>query len=175
MENKTTFNSKDIIRQIHLSQHESIVDIDETAEQLVIFSLGHDWFAFSGQVIREILPYTAITYVPGLPAHFLGIINVRGDLESVIDLSKSLHINESKTDPLNRILLTKHESVSTGFRVDYVHDIIELPLSKIRPVSNITDTERAKYFTGEFEFKTKTVIILNMNRLLEDLIDEPNG
>ncbi len=167
------FNRKDVIRQLELSQREDVVNIDETTEQLVIFSLSQDWFAFSGMVIREILPYSAVTPVPGLPEYFIGIINVRGDLESVIDLSKPLQGQASKTDPLNRILLTKHESCSPGFKVDYVHDIIELPVSKIRPVSNIADKEKVKYFTGEFEFKSRTVIMLNMRRLLDELIDEP--
>lgn len=174
MNDSNLFRSQDVIQQLNLSSRESIVDLDETTEQLVIFSIGADWFAFSGQVIREILPVSAITFVPGLPVHFLGIINVRGDLESVIDLSSPLQISNPKSDALNRILLTKHESVSTGFKVDYVHDIVDLPVSKIRPMSNLAETERSKYFKGEFEFKTKTVIILNMARLLEDLIDEPN-
>ncbi len=175
MNERNEFSSRELIRQINLSQQETILDIDETAEQLVIFSLGTDYFAFSGQVIREILSFTSITFVPGLPRHFLGIINVRGDLESVIDLAATLRISMIRPDPLNRILLTKHETVSTGFKVDYVHDIIELPVSRIRAVSNIADTELSKYFKGEFEFKGKTVVILNMDRLLKDLIDEPAG
>lgn len=173
MHQDDNFHREDFIQQIGLSSREDILNIDEATEQLVIFSLGAEWFAFAGSAIREILPYSTITPVPGLPDYFLGIINVRGDLESVIDLHRIIYAQPSKTDPLNRILLTKQPVCSTGFKVDYVQDIIDLPVSASRPVSNIADKNKEKYFTGEFEYKSRTVLILNMQALIHDLIDEP--
>lgn len=173
MSQDDVFQRNEVVRQIGLSSREDILNIDEAVEQLVIFSLGPEWFAFPGQTIREILPYSPITLVPGLPDYFLGIINVRGDLESVIDLQRIIYGQPSKTDLMNRILLTKKPACSTGFKVDYVHDIVDLPLSAIRPVSNIADKEKEKYFSGEFQYKSHTVLILNMQALINDLIDEP--
>jgi purine-binding chemotaxis protein CheW len=170
--NTPTFDPQELLNQARHQQQEDIIDVDEDTEQLVIISLGNDWFALNGRFVKEILPDIPITYVPGLPDIFLGLINVRGDLESVIDLAKIIQITSSRDDHLNRILILHHDDFSSGFRVDYVHDIIDLPKSRIASSLNVTDTKRGKYFLGEFEYKSKTVLILDPQRLLHTLLQE---
>ena len=67
--------------------HQEIIDVDEPVIKLVIFSLGEQHFAFLGEAIKEVLPGTeTVFFVPGMPASVEGVINVRGDIESVIQL-----------------------------------------------------------------------------------------
>lgn len=61
--------------------------VEEEKIKLVIFSLGQDRYAFPGKDVKEILRCEKITYVPGSPPVIHGIINNRGDIESVIKLN----------------------------------------------------------------------------------------
>ena len=65
-----------------------VVDVEEERVKVVIFRCGVNLFAFYGRDIREILPSCDISWVPSLPDYLSGLINVRGDIESVIDLRR---------------------------------------------------------------------------------------
>ncbi|MBX7152674.1 chemotaxis protein CheW [bacterium] len=167
------FSAQEILDRARMQRIEKTVDIDEATIQLVVINIGTDFFAMPGPSIREILPPMAVTFVPGLPDHFLGIINVRGDLESVIDLAKTLHLSHTP-GPLSRVMIAKAGELSSGFLVDYVHDIIDLPKSKITPGQKIPAGLKSEYITGEFEFKSKTVLVLDVHTILNDAIGKPS-
>lgn len=76
---------------------EKIVDVDEEKVKLVIFSLLSDYYAFHGSDVKEILPLGKITYVPGSPDFILGIINVRGDIESILNIHNFWGYRTQKT------------------------------------------------------------------------------
>lgn len=166
------FDPKDLLNQIKQRQQDEIIDVDEETEQLVIISVGNDWFALHGRYVKEILPDMPITFVPGLPDIFLGLVNVRGELESVVDMAKILQIPDARVNELNRILILREENSSSGFRVDYVHDIIDLPKSRIAPALNVADTARSRYFIGEFERASRTVLVLDASRLLRTVLQD---
>ena len=74
-----------ILRQRHGARQE-VVNVDERMVKLVIFALGPHWFAFHGTHIREILAQAVVHFVPGCPPSLEGVINVRGDIATVIRL-----------------------------------------------------------------------------------------
>ncbi len=75
-----------VLRQ-RQNSHQDIVDVDEPVIKLVIFSLGEQHFALAGESVKEVLPGTeTVFFVPGMPASVEGVINVRGNIESVIQL-----------------------------------------------------------------------------------------
>ena len=75
-----------------LEAHKKIVNVDEPLVKLVIFALGNEHFAFQGDCIHEILTKVDVFFVPGCPPSLEGVINVRGDIESVIRPHGLLHL-----------------------------------------------------------------------------------
>ena len=142
-----------------------VVDIDEAAVKLVIFALGDEWFAFSGKQIREILVYKDIFFVPGCPASLEGVINVRGDIESVIRLNELLHLPLPETESAGEILLGRNAVMTSGIRVDRVIDVIDFPESLIQPPpANLADFMRV-LVAGIFTFKQKIVTWLDLEQI----------
>ena len=149
-------------------QHETkeIVNVDEPAIKLVICALGNDWFAFNGERIREILTKTIIFFVPGCPPSLEGVINVRGDIESVIRLHELLHIPApAPVDEHSTILLGHTTIMKSGIRVDTVIDVVDIPQGFIQPPPVNLPEQLRPYVTGLLHFQKKAVTILDLEQI----------
>lgn len=73
------------------SNDDTIIDVDEPCQQLVLFRLAEQRFALPGSAVNEILNGDQPVYfVPGLPASTEGVIHLRGNIESVVTLQALL-------------------------------------------------------------------------------------
>lgn len=65
--------------------------------QVVVFSLGDEQFAIDLFDVKEVVEYTTITKLPNVPQYVRGIIDLRGEITTIIDLKHRLNITETKT------------------------------------------------------------------------------
>jgi purine-binding chemotaxis protein CheW len=145
-----------------------IVNVDEPTVKLVIFALGNDWFAFHGERIREILAEADVYFVPGCPASLEGVINVRGDIESVIRLNDLLNLSESSGNRGSSILLGRGGGMSSGIRVDRVIDVVDLPQSTIQPPPATLAEHLRALVLGVLRFQEHPVAVLDLDKLFAD-------
>ncbi len=150
-------------RQAH--QHE-IIDVDEPVIKLVIFSLAEQYFAFAGEAIKEVLPGTeAVFFVPGMPASVEGVINVRGDIESVLQLHTLLQLPntlEKNTAHLTTILLARSKHMHSGLRVDRLLDVVDIAQSQVQPPPDALPEYLQAYVTGLLQFGELAVAVLDI-------------
>lgn len=148
--------------------NQEIVNVDEPAAKLVIFRLHEDWFAFYGNKIREILSQVEVFFVPGCPASLEGVINVRGDIESVIALHELLRLPQSAAARASSVLLGSGGGMTSGIRVDQVIDVVDVPQSSIHaPPANLPEHLRP-LVCGVLRFKEKPVAVLDLDRIFSD-------
>lgn len=147
---------------------QEIVDVDEPAIKLVIFELGGEWFAFPGEAIREILPQVDVYFVPGCPSSLEGVINVRGDIESVIRLSELLGKPAAKSAANSSILRGIGGGMHSGIRVDRVVDVLDVVQSAIQPPPSTLPENRRRIVFGLMHHQDKPVTVLDLNRIFED-------
>lgn len=147
-----------------------IVDVDEPTVKLVIFSLGDDWFAFHGERIREILASADVFFVPDCPPSLEGVINVRGDIESVIRLNDLLQVPMRQTGESSEILLGRSTVMVSGVRVDKVIDVIDIPQSFMQPPpANLPDQMRP-FVSGLLRFKERPVTVLDLEQIFTQYV-----
>ncbi|MBU0483814.1 MAG: chemotaxis protein CheW [Proteobacteria bacterium] len=164
--------SKRILRDIKkIRQEEAIIDVDVETEKFVIYSLAGDLFAFKGHYVKEILIPTEISYVPGSPDFLLGVINVRGDIESVAALEKILGLPTTKTSDKNRILLTEDREIRSGILVESIEDVIDVPVDAINPPLATMTGPMADFLQGEMEYRGKNVMVLDVPKLFKRFIE----
>jgi len=162
----TTPTLDQVLTQRRSAQKE-IVDVDEPAVKLVIFVLGTQWFAFPGRQIREILAAAEVFFVPGCPASLDGVINVRGDIESVVRLDDLLGLSRA-TAGSSSILLGRGGGMSSGIRVDRVIDVVDVPQSQIQPPpANLSETLRT-LVSGVLQFQQQPVAVLDLDKIFAD-------
>ncbi len=128
-----------------------------------VFTLGDEQFAFDADFITEILPLNAITPLPCAPDFLLGIINLRGEILSVIDTKRFMNIQEQDKSDRGYIVLVKHNGVALGFLVDsftgnrplYLEDLQRNP----NDITNISEG----FVLGVTKERT---VVLDINALL---------
>lgn len=147
---------------------QEIVDVDEAAVKLVIFTLGEAYFAFHGACIREILAQADVFFVPGCPPSLEGVINVRGDIESVIRLHEMLHLPDTAPARTSSILLGSGGGMSSGIRVDRVVDVLDVAQSSIQPPPATLPEHLRLLVLGVLQFDAQPVTVLNLDRMFAD-------
>jgi len=146
-----------------------VVDVDEPSVKLVVFALDERYFAFRGQHIKEVLPGSERLFlVPGMPASVQGVINVRGDIVSVILLHELLQLRASRDSQAGSILLGEASGMHTGLRVDSLLDVVDLPLSQLKnPPESLPEALRP-YVEALVDFAGKAVALLDIEKVFAD-------
>lgn len=168
LENDMTKSSR-ILAEIEKRRERAIRAAEEIAEsvKLVFFTLLEERYAFFGSEIKEILPMTRINRIPGSPDHILGVINVRGDIESVLDLNKVLGLPEQPRTIQNRILIAESEGYRSGILAGSVEDILDVPTSSIhQPIMTLADNVK-EFVAGETVYLGNEVTALNIGKILK--------
>ena len=143
---------------------QDIVDVDEPAVKLVIFALGDNWFAFYGERIREILSHADVFFVPGCPPSLEGVINVRGDIASVIRLNEMLHLPDGNAAN-SSILLGRGGGIDSGIRVDRIVDVIDVPQSSVQPPPATLADHMRPLTLGVLRLQDNPVTVLDLDAL----------
>ena len=157
-----------LLAQQHNNQHE-IVDVDEPVIKLVIFSLGEHYFAFPGLVIKEVLQGNeTVFFVPGMPASVEGVINVRGDIESVLKLHTLLQVAdvaEKNMAHQTAILLASGTKMHSGLRVDRLLDVVDITQSQIQQPPDALPEYLQPFVTGLLKFNSLAVAVLDIDAI----------
>jgi purine-binding chemotaxis protein CheW len=158
----------DKILSLRLDASAEIINVDEPTVKLVIFELCGEWFAFPGEAIREILPPAVVYFVPGCPSSLEGVINVRGDIESVIRLAELLGKPATDSASTSSILRGQGGGMHSGIRVDRVVDVLDIVQSAIQPPPTTLPEHRRRIVTGLMRYQDMPVAILDLHRIFED-------
>lgn len=148
--------------------NKDVVNVDEPTAKLVIFELGQQCFAFHGEHIREILAQADVFFVPGCPPSLEGVINVRGDIESVIRPHDMLHLPDGNVGRSSSILLGRGGGMSSGIRVDRVLDVVDMPQSGIQPPPATLPEHMRTLVLGVLRFQEQPVALLDLDQMFAD-------
>ncbi len=109
--------------------------------------------------------------MPGCPEFIRGIINVRGDIESVLNLHRMMGLSEVRPGRQSRVAIAIKNDIRTGILVDAVEDVIELPVSLIkRPLSTLDKNILEFAVGGENFYKNQYVTILDVEKIFAKIV-----
>ena len=133
--------------------------------QLVTFVLGQEEFAVDISSVREINRMLQITSVPQAPECVHGIINLRGRIIPVIDLSKVFNWPPVQLNQNSRIIVVEVRGRTLGFTVDRVNEVMRLDRSLIEPAPDMGNQIDRAYVEGVGKMNDRLVILLNLGVL----------
>ncbi|MEO5345116.1 MAG: chemotaxis protein CheW [Magnetococcus sp. YQC-9] len=146
---------------------DEIVNVDEPTRKWVLFELSGHRFGLPGEQVREIFSRAKVFSVPGCPPSMEGVINVRGDIETVIRPHTLLNLSEVEPDRASSILIGRGAELSSGIRVDRVVDLVDLPESAIHPLPATLPQEWRPLATGVLAHDERVVTLLDLAELLK--------
>ena len=136
----------------------------ETLE-IVEFRLAHETYAVDAGYVREVYPLENFTALPCTPAFVLGIMNVRGEILSVIDIRKFFGLPERGLTELNRVIVLESDSMLVGVLADSILGVRRIPVTGIQPPLTTLTGIRAKYVKG---LTRDRAVLLDAEGLLSD-------
>lgn len=143
-------------------------EFDGDTMELATFYLGEAICGIDILDIREINKKMDMTAVPQAPEYVRGILNLRGQIVTVIDLHKKLGLSESTLDNRARNIIVNSARESIGLLVSRIGDFVTARTAEVAaPPANIGELQ-GKYFTGVTETKNQLIGILNLPRILEE-------
>jgi purine-binding chemotaxis protein CheW len=136
--------------------------------QLVTFRLKDETYGINVMQVQEVLRVTEIAPVPGAPGYVLGIINLRGNVVTVIDTRTRFGLPTTELDDSSRIVIIESEQQVVGILVDSVAEVVELRQSEIDSAPNIGNDESSRYIQGVASRDKDLLIVVDLNKLLSD-------
>ncbi|MDD2882099.1 MAG: chemotaxis protein CheW [Rhodoferax sp.] len=140
--------------------------------QYLTFNLGGEMFSISILCIKEIIWYANLTEVPMMPACIRGVINLRGAVVPVLDLSNRFGKPSTPVIKSSCIVIVEvptaieGEHQNMGVVVDSVQAVLEIPTSEIEPAPSFGAKIRSEFIEGIAKVNGKFVILLNVARVL---------
>lgn len=136
--------------------------------QWVTFRLDNEKYGIRVMQVQEVLRMTEIAPVPGAPDYVLGIINLRGNVVTVIDSRKRFGLSEREADDSTRIVIIEAETNVVGILVDSVAEVVDLHTSDIDTAPNVGNDDSSKYIQGVSSQDSELLILVDVNKLLSD-------
>ena len=140
-------------------------EADDDYIEVVEFVLAYEKYAVETRHVREIYPLEHLTALPCTPAFVLGIVNVRGEILSVIDLKKFFDLPEKGLTDLNKVIVLKSENMRFGILADAVVGAGRVRVDDIQPSLPTLTGVREAYLKG---VTAERAVILDVEKLLAD-------
>ncbi|MFN8791897.1 MAG: chemotaxis protein CheW [Bdellovibrionales bacterium] len=129
------------------------------------FNLGTEEFAIPLLSVREVIGVPDITLIPQVPAHFLGIMNLRGLIISVMDLRLKLGLKPQRSEETAVIILDLGD-YRLGMMVDQVNAVVQLSENQIAEKPALEESKINDAVTGVFRKNEQLVLLLNVAQAL---------
>ena len=139
----------------------------ETAEaiEVIEFVVAQERYAVESAYVREIYPLNELTPLPCTPRFVLGIVNVRGQILSVIDIKKFFDLPEKGLSDLSKVVILRSEAMEFGVLADSIAGTRVLPVHELQPSLPTLTGIREEYLRGVTADRT---VILDAGKLLSD-------
>lgn len=144
------------------------------AHQYLTFSAKSEMFAIGILNVKEIIEFGVITEIPMMPGFIRGVINLRGAVVPVIDLSARFGGTRTETQRRTCIVIIEVHNANgrqdLGIVVDAVSEVLEIAPADIEPPPSFGTRIRADFIAGMGKVAGRFVILLDLRRVLS--VDE---
>jgi purine-binding chemotaxis protein CheW len=137
--------------------------------QWVTFRLAGETYGINVMQVQEVLRHTEIAPVPGASSYVLGIINLRGNVVTVLDTRNRFGLSPAEITEQSRIVIIEAAAKHViGILVDAVAEVVYLRQSEIETAPNVGNEESAKFIQGVCHKNNELLILVDLDKLLTD-------
>ncbi len=139
--------------------------------QYLSFTLGKEKYGINIVNTREVLESTELTRVPRMPDFMCGVINLRGSVVPVIDLSLKFSMERNIENERNNVIVTEVDDgndnkLTIGIYTDSVHKVLTIEPENIEGAPKIGIPINTEFIRGMGKVNDEFIILLNINKIL---------
>ncbi|PYE32731.1 purine-binding chemotaxis protein CheW [Idiomarina fontislapidosi] len=150
------------------TKQQAEADSNDEVLQWVTFQLEQETYGINVMQVQEVLRYSEIAPVPGAPDYVLGIINLRGNVVTVIDTRLRFGLPENEITDNTRIVIIESDKQVIGILVDSVAEVVYLKKSDIDSAPNVGTEESARFIQGVSNRDGELLILVDLDKMLTD-------
>ena len=132
------------------------------------FLLAGEMFALEVENVQEVLMEQPLTPVPRAPEHIVGLLNLRGQIISAIDLRRRLHFPPREAGQSSKLLVVTGSGAQFSVVVDDIHDVLELPPERWRAAPETLDPRHRAFVRTICPIEGAMVLGLDIEALGEE-------
>lgn len=145
---------------------------DDPILQWATFRLDDELYGVDVMQVQEVLRYVEITPVPGAADFILGIINLRGNVVTIIDTRDRFGMPHGEVSDSSRIVIIEAVGQVVGMLVDSVADVVYLRQSEIEKTPNVGNDDTAKFIQGVCNKNDVLLILIQLEAMIEAGLEE---
>ena len=127
----------------------------------ISFNLNNDFYCIALDYVKEVLKDTSITNVPGTPDFIEGIMNLRGDYITVLNLKKFLSLPESVISDKKPVIIIKCNELKLALLIDKINELFDYQ-------ETINNERSESYYANEFIYNKTLYTVLNIEHISSD-------
>ncbi len=162
---------KELLFKAHaFRKNEKAGDVGDKKISLISFNLMNELYGIELNILQEILKAKSISKVPGSSEYLRGVINLRGNLITVVDLKRRLGLEVGIVTKDSRVMIVHHGDRLIGLLVDKVLEIIKLPQKDIsNPSSGLIKAEM-KFIKKIGKTTDQVITIPDLKEIFQSLV-----
>ncbi|PTY07525.1 chemotaxis protein CheW [Opitutaceae bacterium EW11] len=133
-----------------------------TTQQFCTFFLKDFFFGVEVQTIQEVIRYQEMTSVPLAPAEVFGLINLRGQIVTAIDLRTRLGLAPREGDRLPTNIIVRTADGAVSLLVDEIGDVVDLDAGLYEQPPETLDRSARELVTGVYKLEEHLLLILDV-------------
>jgi purine-binding chemotaxis protein CheW len=136
-------------------------------QQFCTFFLEGHFFGVPVQQIQEVIRYQEMTRVPLVPEVVRGLINLRGQIVTAVDLRRRLGMGERPDDQLPLNVVARTDDGPVSLLVDEIGDVLEVSEDAYENTPENMSAEQKEMVEGVYKLENRLLLVLNVDRALQ--------
>jgi len=139
--------------------------LEDVTLELLEFRLAQERYALETRHVREVYPLKDLTKMPCTPAFILGMVNVRGNITSVIDIKKFFDLPDKGLTDLHRIIIVQGNDIELGLLADVIVGVRSIAANSLQPSLPTLSGIHNDYLKGVTK---DCIVVLDLDFILAD-------
>ncbi len=145
---------------------------DKEIKQFVAFKVGNQEYGADIHKVSIIEKTLNTARVPTTPDYIKGVVNLRGEIVTVMSLRLKFGLPEIEEDDDTRTIIFKFNEALLGIIVDAVDEVVSLKESDVESVTQITNDRSLDYILGIAKVEGRLITLLNIEKLITELLEK---
>ena len=129
------------------------------------FDLGNESYGVKLLSVKEVITVPEVTPLPNGPSYFQGIMNLRGQIISIVDLRKKLGIKSKSNIDEDAVVIVDFDGVSIGLIFDSINKVLSFDLSQLVEIPEVQSQVNSKYIQGVHRGDEKLTLVLDLAKI----------
>ena len=144
--------------------------VEKETVQYIVVAIGNEQYGLDISYVDNIVRMCKITRVPKAPAHYIGVINLRGEIVPLMSLRRKMNLEDDVFTDITRIIILKTEEQGlVGIVVDEVKEVIALAEDEIDRNTQNSQSDKTQYINGIGKNGDELISILEISYILDEV------